>query len=85
MVINHFFFFPLSASELNLLRDLTLHLVNNCKMRLKIAVPSSINGGVDCNAKDFTLPMDQVRCTKNSWFRDFGNDKDKNYLSSYQV
>ena len=82
MVINHFFF-PLSASELNLLRDLTLHLVNNCKMRLKIAVPSSISGGVDSNVKDFTLPMDQVRYTKNSWFRDLGNDKDKNYLSSY--
>ena len=82
MVINHFFF-PLSASELNLLRNLTLHLVNNCKMRLKIALPSSISGGVDCNAKDFTLPMDQVRYTNNSWFRDLGNDKDKNYLSSY--
>ena len=82
MVIN-LFFFPLSASELNLLRDLTLHLVNNCKMRLKIAVPSSISGGVDCNAKDFTLPMDQVRYTNNSWLRDLGNDKDKNYLSSY--
>lgn len=44
-------------------------------MRLKIAVPFSISGGVDCNAKDFTLPMDQVRYTKNSWFRDLGNDK----------
>ena len=83
MVINYFFFFPLSASELNILRDLTLHLVNKWIIRLKIAVPSSISGGVDCNAKDFTLPMDQVRYTKNSWFRDLGNDKDKNYLSSY--
>ena len=82
MVINHFFF-PLSASELNILRDLTLHLVNKWIIRLKIAVPSSISGGVDCNAKDFTLPMDQVRYTENSWFRDLGNDKDKNYLSSY--
>ena len=27
-----FFFFPLSASELNLLGDLTLHLVNNCSI-----------------------------------------------------
>lgn len=83
MEINLFFFFPLSASELNILRDLTLHLVNKWIIRLKIAVPSSISGGVDCNAKDFTLPMDQVRYTKNSWFRDLGNDKDKNYLSSY--
>lgn len=34
-------------------------------MRLKIVVPSSISGGVDCNAKDFTLPMDQVRYTND--------------------